>query len=114
MQLRINAENIAAEALLPPAAPDGSGVGVNYTDAYLKSIHGASVDGQTISCRRKGLKIVLSLGDKKGEALLRKRQHGPDPRKILRAALSEAAQSFGARFDIADGVMYLVTAPGEN
>jgi hypothetical protein len=114
MQLRINPENTAAEALLPPAARDGSGVGVNYADAYLKAIHGARLEDQPLSCKRKGLKIVLGFGGKTGEALLRKREHGPDARNILRQALNEAAQALGAQFVVQDGVMYLLTAPGEN
>ncbi len=113
MQWKINPENNAAEALLPPASPDGSGVGVNYADAYLKSIHGAKEAGLAITCKRKGLKILLGVGDKKGEALLRKREHGPDPRKILREALDEAAQGAGLRFVVQDGVMYLQNAPVE-
>jgi hypothetical protein len=104
--IRINDENTAAEALLPPAQPDGSRIGVNYVDAYLKALNVELADGRKAACKRKGLKLSLTVGDRAGEALLRRLDHGPDPRRILRAALEEAAAHAGERFLVEDGVMY--------
>ena len=39
MKRQIAQENKDAELLIPPAAPDGSGIGVNYVDAYLKVLN---------------------------------------------------------------------------
>jgi hypothetical protein len=110
MNHRIAEENTAAESLLPPAQPDKSGVGVNYVDAWIKGLNVALPDGRKVVCKRKGLKITLALGPATGEALLRKREHGPDPRRILRCALDEAAGKIGAAFEVAGGVVYLKTS----
>jgi hypothetical protein len=104
--IRINEENIAAEALLPPAKPDSSRIGVNYVDAYVKALNVDLPDGRKSACKRKGLKLTLTIADRSGEALLRRLDHGPDPRRILRAALEEAAAIAGERFLVQDGVMY--------
>lgn len=106
-KIKIAEENHDAEALIPPAKPDGSGLGVNYADAYLKPMNVQLENGMTLKCKRKGLKIILSLDDKTGEALMRKREHGPDVKVILNHALTEAAQAVGATFSAVDGVMYL-------
>jgi hypothetical protein len=64
-------------------------------------------DGKKVSARRKGLKVILEIGDRKGEALLRRLEDGPDPRRILRRALEEAASSAGSSFTVEDGIIYL-------
>lgn len=107
MKLRVNDENKDAESRIPPAAPDGSEIGVNYADLYIKAFNVELADGRAVSCKRRGLKVTLTVGDLKGEALMRKREHGPDVKVILRQALCEAAQSFGAAFSVEEGVMYL-------
>ena len=38
MRYRIADEDQDAEKLIPPSQPDGSGIGVNYTDAYIKPL----------------------------------------------------------------------------
>ncbi|MBI4603566.1 MAG: hypothetical protein HY721_16565 [Planctomycetes bacterium] len=96
-----------AEALLPPAQRDGSGIGVNYADAYLKALNVELEDGRKVACKRKGLKVVLEIGAARGEGLLRRLEHGPDPRAILRKALEEAARGAGAAFSVEGGTMYL-------
>ena len=106
-KLKIAPENKAAEALIPPAKSDSSGIGVNYADDYLKAMNVQLENGVALKAKRKGLKVTLTLGDKSGEALMRKREHGPDVKVILHAALNEAAAAFGAKFLVEDGVMYL-------
>ena len=107
MKLRIAEENTEAEGLIPPAQPDGSGIGVNYTDAYIKAMNVELEDGRKVTCKRKGLKVLLAVGDRKGEALLRRIEHGPDVKSILRQALETAATEAGVRLAVEDGVIYL-------
>lgn len=106
MKLKINDENADAEALIPPNQPDNSGIGVNYADAYLKTLNVELEDGRKVVCKRKGLRINLSVGDAKGEALMRKRENGPDVKSILRCALNEASTAAGLGFSVEEGVMY--------
>ena len=107
MKTRVAEENATACDLLPPAAPDGSGIGVNFVDAYLKPLNVTLDDGRTIACKRRGLNIELSIGDRAGEALLRRIEHGPDPKAILQQALQMAAAQAGAAIVVDDGVIYL-------
>ncbi len=106
---RIADENREAEGLLPPARPDGSGIGVNYTDAWIKALNVEVEDGPRVSCKRKGLKIILQVGDQCGEAIMNRLAHGPDPRDILRHALESAAGQAGVRLLVEGGVIYLET-----
>lgn len=106
-KLKIAPENQAAEALIPPAKPDSSGIGVNYADEYLKAMNVQLENGIALKAKRKGLKVTLTLGDKSGEALMRKREHGPDVKVILNRALTEAATVLGVAFIVESGVMYL-------
>jgi NAD(P)-dependent dehydrogenase (short-subunit alcohol dehydrogenase family) len=46
-----------------------------------------------VKCKRRGLKITLTVGAKKGEGLMRRLDVSPDPVAMLDAALQEAAQS---------------------
>jgi len=59
--------NKDATQKLPPILNDKSGIGVHYTDAFLKPMNTILEDGTRISCKRKGLKILLVVGSKKGE-----------------------------------------------
>jgi hypothetical protein len=107
MKLRIADENLDAEQLIPPAAPDGSGIGINYIDAYIKPFNTELENGQKVACKRKGLKIILSIGEQTGEAIVRRVEHGPDVRNMLRQALLAAAQEAGATFCVEDGGVYI-------
>ena len=107
MRIRVTEENVEAEKLIPPAAPDGSGIGVNYVDAYIKPMNVETEEGHKISCKRKGLKIVLSIDDQTGEAIMRRIEHGPDVKNILQQALSTAAEEAGASFSVEDRCLYL-------
>jgi hypothetical protein len=106
-KLAIAPENQAAEALIPPSKPDSSGIGANYADEYLKAMNVQLENGVALKAKRKGLKITLTFGDKSGEALMRKREYGPDVKIILNRALTEAAAALAASFVVEGGVMYL-------
>lgn len=107
MKLRITDENLEAEKLIPPAAPDGSGIGVNYVDAYIKPMNVETEDGHKITCKRKGLKVILSIDDKTGEAIMRRIEYGPDVKNILRQALEAAAEEAEAQFSVEEGGVFL-------
>jgi hypothetical protein len=107
MKAKVGLESPEAEKRIPPAKPDGSGVGVNYADAYVKEIKATLEDGRKVTCKRRGLKLTLTVGDRRGEGLLRRLEHGPDVKTILREALKEAAREAGATFLVEDGVIYL-------
>ena len=107
MKVRITEENTEAERLIPPAAPDGSGIGVNYVDAYIKPLNVELEDGTKVACKRKGLKIILSVGDKTGEAIMRRIEHGPDVKKILRQALLSAAREADCELSVEEGGVWL-------
>ena len=96
-------ENPAAAEWLPENKPDGSGIGVNYVDAFLKPLNCELEDEVRLACKRRGLKITVSLGDRKGEAILRRIENGPDVRAILHAALTEAFAQAGAKCEHGDG-----------
>ncbi len=94
--------NPAAKDKLPPHSPDKSGVGVHYADAFIKPMNLTLADGTRVACKRKGLKITLTVGQKKGEGLLRRLELGPDPVVMLRAALQEAAKAAGVELQVTD------------
>ena len=96
-------ENPAAAEWLPKNKPDGSGIGVNYVDAFLKPLNCELEDEVRLACKRRGLKITVSVGDRKGEAILRRIENGPDVRAILHAALTEAFAQAGAKCEHGDG-----------
>jgi hypothetical protein len=99
--------NTHAVEKLPPHADDRSGVGVHYVDAYISPMNVQLEDGTPVKCRRKGLKIVFSVGDRTGEGLLRRLDAGPDPVAMLEAALQEAAAAAGVGVSVEDGAICL-------
>lgn len=107
MKTLIAQENKDAEALIPPAATDGSKIGVNYADAYLKALNVELSGGTRVLVKRKGLKILLQIAEKHGEGLMRRREHGPDVKVILRKALEEAACAAGSSLSVEAGGIYL-------
>ena len=110
MRHRVAAVPADVERFLPEAEEDNSGVGVNYADAWLKGLKATLNDGRKVAAKRRGLKITLQVGDRKGEGLLRRLEHGPDVREILRRALEEAADSAGFGFVVDEGVVYFEEA----
>ena len=95
--------NAGAIDKLPAKTEDKSGVGVHYVDAYIKPMNVKREDGIAVKCKRRGLKIVLTVKGKSGEGLLRRLANGPDPAKMLDAALQEAATGAGVTLAVADG-----------
>src|SRR2546430_16139332 len=78
--------NETAKQKLPPNSPDKSGIGVHYTDAFLKPMNTKLPDGTRVSCKRKGLKITLAVGTKNGEGVMRGLAVGQDAVVKLSAA----------------------------
>src|SRR5262245_36163940 len=99
--------NQAAKEKLPPTFSDKSGIGVHYTDAFIKPMNTQLPDGTRVSCKRKGLKVMLRVGDKKGEGLMRRIDVGKDPMAMLQAALAEAAKAAGVDLKITESEILL-------
>ena len=99
--------NLAAIEKLPPKFSDKSGIGVHYTDAFLKPMNITLPDGMRIACKRKGLKITLTVGAKKGEGLMRRLVVSKDPVVMLQAALQEAAKAAGVGLEISEKEIFL-------
>jgi len=74
--------NVEAEKKLPPHSDDKSGIGVHYIDAYIKPMNVKLEDGTPVKCKRRGLKITLSAGAKKGEGLMRRLAVSPDGKNV--------------------------------
>lgn len=94
--------NPAACQKLPPAMPDKSGIGVHYIDAFVAPLNTTLPDGTRVSCKRKGLRITLRVGPKKGDGLMRRLAVSGDPVVMLQAALQEAARAAGVQLEITD------------
>lgn len=107
MKVKLCDVNSEAVNNLPQHTDDKSGIGVHYIDAYLKPMNVKLDDGTAVKCKRRGLKIVLSAGGKKGEGLMRRLDVSRDPVVMLDAALQEAAQSAGLGLSIEDGAIFL-------
>lgn len=90
----------AATEKLPPGFTDKSGVGVHYVDAFLKPMNAALPDGTRVACKRRGLKVNLTVGTKKGFGLMRRVDVGPDPVVMLKACLQEAAKAAGVQLEM--------------
>jgi len=95
-----------AKEKLPPGFADKSGIGVHYIDAFIKPINTKLEDGMRVACKRKGLKITLAAGDKKGEGLMRRLDVSRDPVVMLNAALNEAAKSAGIELKITESEIF--------
>ena len=94
--------NQAAKEKLPPGFRDKSGIGVHYIDAFIAPMNAALPDNVRVSCKRKGLKLTLRVGAKKGDGLMRRLEVSPDPVVMLKAALEEAAKNAGVQIQITD------------
>jgi hypothetical protein len=97
---------VAAEKL-PRFTDDKSGIGVHYIDAYVKPMNSKLEDGTPVKCKRRGLKIVLSAGARKGEGLMRRLDVSRDPVAMLDAALQEAAKSAGIELSVEDNAIFI-------
>lgn len=107
MRVTIPVDEAQADSHLPEAKADGSGVGVNYTDQILKPFKLTLEDGRKLLAKRKGLKITVTIGEKQGEAILRRIDHGPEIKNIFRKALEEAARNAGASVVFDTGAIHL-------
>ncbi len=101
--------NSGAAEKLPGKMDDKSGIGVHYVDAYLKPMNAKLADGTAVKCKRRGLKIMLSVGDKKGEGLMRRLDVSRDPVVMLDAALQEAAKIAGVELAAENGELFITT-----
>jgi hypothetical protein len=99
--------NPDAPARLPALTGDKSGIGVHYVDAFLKPMNTKLADGTAVKCKRRGLKIALTVGAKKGEGLMRRLDISPDPVAMLDAALQEAARAAGIELSVEDGAVFV-------
>ncbi len=106
MKVKICDVNPLAESKLPQHTGDKSGIGVHYVDAFIKPMNVKLEDGTPVRCKRRGLKIVLSAGAKKGEGLMRRLDVSPDPAIMLNAALQEAAKAAGFELMVEDGAIF--------
>jgi hypothetical protein len=107
MTVTVPVDQVHADAHLPEAKPDGSGVGVNYADEILKPFKMTLADGRKMIAKRKGLKITLTIGDKSGEGILRRLEHGPDVKNMFRKALEEAASNAGFKISFEPNTIHL-------
>ena len=99
--------NEAAREKLPPKTDDKSGIGVHFVDAYLKPMNTKLPDGTLFKAKRRGLKVTLQAGTKKGDGIMRRLEVSPDPVVMLDAALKEAAKNAGIELSIENGAIYI-------
>src|SRR5688500_8009056 len=107
MKTKLCDVNQAAREKLPPAMEDKSGIGVHFVDAYIKPMNAKLPDGTLVKCKRRGLKVTLTAGTKKGDGIMRRLANGPDPVVMLDAALQEAAKAAGVELSVEDGQIFL-------
>ena len=91
----------------PVVADDKSGIGVHYMDGYLKPMNVTLEDGTAVKAKRRGLKVTLQVGAKKGDGLMRRLDVSPDPAVMLDAALQEAAKAAGVELTVEGGAIYV-------
>jgi hypothetical protein len=106
MRVKLCDVNAVAVEKLPEHTGDKSGIGVHYVDAWIKPMNVKLEDGTPVKCKRRGLKIVLSAGGKKGEGLMRRIDVSADPVAMLSAALQEAAKAAGIEIAVEDGAIF--------
>jgi hypothetical protein len=99
--------NEGARDKLPGKVDDKSGIGVHFVDAYLKPMNTKLPDGTPFKAKRRGLKISLQAGTKKGDGIMRRLDVSPDPVVMLDAALKEAAKNAGVELSVEDGAIYV-------
>ena len=107
MKAKLCDVNVAAKEKYPKFTEDKSGVGVHYVDAYIKPMNKKLDDGTPVKCKRRGLKIALSVGGRKGDGLLRRLDVSRDPAEMLDAALQEAARNAGVELAVEDGAIFV-------
>lgn len=111
MKTKLCDVNAGALEKLPQFTEDKSGVGVHYVDAYIKPMNTKLPDGTPFKCKRKGLRISLAAGGRKGDGLLRRLDVSRDPVAMLDAALQEAAVMAGIELVVEDGAIFVTVEP---
>ena len=99
--------NLAAKDKLPPAFSEKSGIGSHYVNAFIKPMNTTLPDGTRVACKRRGLKITLVVGTKKGEGLMRRLEISKDPEVMLQAALQEAAKAADVELKVTDTEIFI-------
>ena len=94
--------NQVAKEKLPPGFSDKSGIGVHYVDAFIAPMNASLPDNVRVSCKRKGLKLTLRVGVKKGDGIMRRLEVSRDPVVMLQAALQEAAKAAGVELQVGE------------
>ncbi len=94
--------NQTAKEKLPPTFAEKSRIGSHYVDAFIKPMNTKLPDGTRVACKRRGLKVTLTVGTKKGEGLMRRLTVSKDPIVMLQAALQEAAKAAGVQLQVTD------------
>ena len=107
MKTKLSDINLSATDQLPPKTDDKSNIGVHYIDAYIKPMNTKLPDGTLVKCKRRGLKVTLTVGAKKGDGIMRRLAISPDPTVMLPAALQEAAKNAGVQLSIEDNAIFL-------
>src|ERR1700679_3095467 len=87
--------NAAAKEKLPPVFAEKSGIGTHYVDAFVKPMNVKLPDDTRVGCKRKRLKLMPTVGAKKGDGWMRRLDVGKDPVVMFRAAFQEAAKAAG-------------------
>ncbi len=107
MKTKLCDVNPAAAEKLPGKVDDKSGIGVHYMDAFLKPMNAKLPDGTAVRAKRRGLKVTLTVGTKKGDGIMRRLEVSKDPVVMLDTALQEAAKNAGVELSIEDGSIYV-------
>ena len=107
MKVKLCDVNPDAVNKLPGSTDDKSGIGVHYIDAWIKPMNTKLEDGTPVRCKRRGLKITLTAGAKKGEGLMRRLDVSRDPAIMLDAALQEAAKAAGVELAVENGTIFV-------
>ena len=107
MKHRVCELSSTAPDKLPGKIDDASGIGVHYIDEYIKPMNVTLDDDTKVTCKRRGLKISLSVGDKSGDGLMRRLDVSEDPEVMLQSALQEAASNAGVKLTVEDDVIFV-------
>ena len=107
MKTKLCDVNPAAADKLPGKMDDKSGIGVHYIDAFIKPMNAKLPDGTAVRAKRRGLKVTLTVGTKKGDGIMRRLDVSKDPVVMLDAALKEAAKNAGVELSVEGGAIYV-------
>lgn len=92
---------------LPKSRSDGSRVGVNYADAFGRQLNTTLPDGRSLSYKRRGLQLTLTLGDQSASALMDRLAGREDPVTILNQTLEKIARQLGYAYSCEERTVYL-------